>query len=615
MQADRRWLARREDSQNLGAQNNFLSRLKYKLESVTRPFARAIVPALKPFTTRWRQSLPFRVVTVNVLVATALILLIGGSTVTTISNDLAERSRNHALNDSARATIAAQQVINSAAASDRSTLSTLMLQVRSAIRDTSASSLIYVRRQPGQPPSTDAPLDFRTGPGVMEAVTKELSSSIATGNLPQIWQHVTLDKANDSFGNKIPAIIAATSLHFPGSAGTYDLFIAYDLDPTASAVKTISRALLGSGAAIVALIALLSWLMIAKVTRPIRDAAEVTRQIAAGVHSARMRQHGDKTLDVLSANFNEMADTLNMRITELNTLSTMQQHFVSDVSHELRTPLTTIRLASDVLVNNKHHQKLDPQRQRATKVLSDQVKRFESLLTDLLEISRYDAGRVQLSIEPTSLTSLTREVIESLQPLSNSLIEFRPRGAYASIDIDPRRIRRILTNLIGNAIEHGENKPIIVTTDSNNCAVAVTVRDYGTGMTEEQTQRVFDRFWRADSSRKRTLGGTGLGLAIAKEDASVHGGSIDVWALPGKGSSFRLTLPLDPAQERVVSPLPREPDDAPGAANSAAELTAGAPELPEPGAARKRASKKTAACMSTSKSGLPCNDPNSGEKR
>ncbi len=121
--------------------------------------------------------------------------------------------------------------------------------------------------------------------------------------------------------------------------------------------------------------------------------------------------------------------------------------------------------------------------------------------------------------------------------------------------MDARRIRRIVRNLLGNAIEHGEGKPITVTIDSNATAVAIAVRDHGIGMTRADADRVFDRFWRADPSRQRTTGGTGLGLAISLEDATLHAGWLNVWSAEGRGSCFRLTLPRSPRAPIESSPL------------------------------------------------------------
>jgi two-component system sensor histidine kinase MtrB len=193
------------------------------------------------------------------------------------------------------------------------------------------------------------------------------------------------------------------------------------------------------------------------------------------------------------------------------------------------------------------------------------VQRFELLLNDLLEISRYDAGSVQVEAEPTNLVHLAEDAIDSMRSLAESKgtdLRLVAPGGHLNADVDPRRIRRILHNLIGNAIEHGEGKPIVVSVDSNQSAVALSVRDYGLGMSQAEVAHVFDRFWRADPSRQRTIGGTGLGLSIAREDATAHGGWLQVWSSPGQGSCFRLTLPRTAGGTLSTSPLPLPPADA-----------------------------------------------------
>ena len=299
--------------------------------------------------------------------------------------------------------------------------------------------------------------------------------------------------------------------------------------------------------------------------RPRRAAAFASHRLAAGEIDARIPLQADKHFDELSNNFNHMADTLQARIEELDQLSTMQQRFVSDVSHELRTPLTTIRLAADMINDNKTS--LDPATERAAELLHAQVERFEVLLTDLLEISRYDAGSVQLEIEPTSLAHLAEDVIDSMQQLADqhgSNLRLVAPGGYSPVDMDARRVRRVVRNLIGNAIEHGEGEPVVVSVDSNQQAVAIGVRDFGLGIKAEHIEHVFDRFWRADPSRKRTIGGTGLGLSIALGDAKLHGGTLTVWSEPGNGSHFVLTLPrvVGGALDTLNSPIPVEGDDA-----------------------------------------------------
>src|SRR3990170_3116050 len=134
-------------------------------------------------------------------------------------------------------------------------------------------------------------------------------------------------------------------------------------------------------------------------------------------------------------------------------------------------------------------------------------------------------------------------------------------GGYFEAEVDARRIRRILRNLLGNAIEHGEGQPVVVTIDSNATAVAIAVRDFGIGMTTSDVEKVFERFWRAGPPPQRTIGGTGLGLAISLEDATLHDGWLEVWSEPGVGTCFRLTLPRERGVAIVSSPLNLPPTD------------------------------------------------------
>ena len=283
---------------------------------------------------------------------------------------------------------------------------------------------------------------------------------------------------------------------------------------------------------------------------------------------------GQDEFATLGLSFNAMADSIESQIKELAELSLVQQRFVSDVSHELRTPLTTIRLAADMI--NDRRDEFDPATARAAELLNAQVQRFETLLTDLLEISRYDAGSVQLELEPTSLAHLAEDVIASMGTLAEqhgSDVRLVAPGGYSPVDMDPRRVRRVVRNLLGNAIEHGEGRPIVITVDSNQVAVALSVRDYGLGMTAADAERVFDRFWRADPSRKRTIGGTGLGLSIALGDAKLHGGELAVWSEIGRGTNFVLTLPRKAGRSPDPSPLTADPGEDGPAAIDALGLT------------------------------------------
>jgi two-component system sensor histidine kinase MtrB len=397
-------------------------------------------------------------------------------------------------------------------------------------------------------------------------ITPELRESVREHPDEQFWQSVSLQTPE---GGTVPGIVVGSQLVLP-TAGRYEIYIAYSL---ADAEQTLGFVQQTAGIAAIALLLLIgavTWVVVRLVVTPIRVAAETSERLAAGELEVRIPEKGEDVIATLARSFNGMADSLQAQISKLADLSEVQQRFVSDVSHELRTPLTTIRLAGDVLYDQRAT--FPPATERTAELLHTQVERFELLLADLLEISRYDAGSVGLDLEATSLVHIAEETIETMSGLAEqngTEVRIVAPGGHLPAELDPRRIRRIVSNLLGNAIEHSEGKPIIVTVDSTSTAVALTVRDYGVGMKEHEAALVFDRFWRADPSRKRTIGGTGLGLPISLEDALLHGGTIDVWSAPRAGSAFRLTLPRVHGRPMGESPLPLPPEDA-GAARPAA---------------------------------------------
>ncbi|MFB9802390.1 ATP-binding protein, partial [Streptomonospora salina] len=250
------------------------------------------------------------------------------------------------------------------------------------------------------------------------------------------------------------------------------------------------------------------------------------------------------------------------KIRELEELSQVQRQFASDVSHELRTPLTTIRMAGDLLYEDRDE--LDPHMGRSVELLQSQLERFEELLADLLEISRHDAGAATLSMESVDMRDVVMKAVgdaEQIAEKSGIKVVMRLPAEPCTAEFDMRRITRILRNLVVNAVEHSEGKDVIVTAAGDRDAVAVGVRDFGVGLKEGEEHMCFDRFWRADPARARTTGGTGLGLSIAKEDARLHGGWLQAWGMPGKGSQFRLSLPRREGQELRGSPLPLAPPE------------------------------------------------------
>jgi two-component system sensor histidine kinase MtrB len=308
------------------------------------------------------------------------------------------------------------------------------------------------------------------------------------------------------------------------------------------------------------LLAAVVWLVSRQVVKPVRMAARTAERFAAGRLAERMLVKGDDEIARLGASFNDMAGALQRQIDQLEELSRAQRRFTADVSHELRTPLATIRMAADVLYESRAE--FPPATARSAELLAGQLERFERLLVDLLEISRYDARAAVLEPEPVDVTALVRKIVEDFEPAAAKantridLIVHDGAGECGRVvaDLDTRRVSRVLRNLISNAIDHAEGAPVEVTLGASSDTIGIRVRDHGVGLRPGDSERVFDRFWRADPSRSRATGGTGLGLSIALEDARLHGGELVAWGREGQGATFRLLLP-----RRVGTPVGTAP--------------------------------------------------------
>ena len=507
-------------------------------------------------TRLWRRSLRFRIVVITLGLTAAAVLVACVWMALVMQNELFVSRKEEALADARQATSAAQETLDDAAvqAGDSVQLQTLMNSVLAILVQQSSTDMIAAARIDRTAPQ--APQDFTIGGFDKDLITDGMRLAVRSSAEPQWWQSVALPTQD---GGTMPGILVGQQLVLP-DVGAYELYFAYDLGSAAATLGFIQVTLWVVGIGLVLLIGGIAWFVLRSVTTPISEAAQTSERLAAGQLTVRLPVHGEDELATLGRSFNAMADSIEQQIKELAELSLVQQRFVSDVSHELRTPLTTIRLAADMI--NDQRDEFDPATARAAELLNAQVQRFETLLTDLLEISRYDAGSVQLELEPTSLAHLAEDVIASMHQLAEQHgtdVRLVAPGGYTPVDMDPRRIRRIVRNLLGNAIEHGEQRPIVVTVDSNQQAVALGVRDFGLGMRPDEVEHVFDRFWRADPSRTRTIGGTGLGLSIALGDARLHGGELTVWSELGHGSHFVLTLPRSGGRLMTPSPIRLEP--------------------------------------------------------
>jgi len=371
------------------------------------------------------------------------------------------------------------------------------------------------------------------------SISEELRSKVQSDDEIH-WERTQLRYIN---GEVLEGVVVGERITIPG-VGNYEMYVLFGFDSQQRTVDLIGRSMWGTGILLITLIMMVASVVLRQVIKPVKQAAEIAEQLTSGDLMQRMDVKGQDEIARLGTAFNEMADTLEQQISRLENLSRVQQRFVSDVSHELRTPLTTIRMASDVIFSAR--ESFDPVIARSAELLLSQIERFENLLADLLEVSRFDAEVASLSLDKVDMNALVRRCADDLGLTtkdSETQFTFDFPDSTIIIDADPRRVERIMRNLLANAVDHSEGKPIELTLRANESAVSISVRDYGVGLTPQHIERVFDRFWRADPSRSRIRGGTGLGLSIAREDAELHGGGIKVWGEIGHGSNFVLTLP------------------------------------------------------------------------
>ena len=380
-------------------------------------------------------------------------------------------------------------------------------------------------------------------------IPKRLGDYVRDGNVA--YQFATVERPD---GSAYDALIVGTPTN--ADIPNLRLYLVMNMESEVSTVA-LMRGILASAAVIVVVLLMgISWLASQQIVAPVRSASRTAQRFASGHLRERMPVDGEDEMAVLAMSFNDMADTLSKQIANLEEYGSLQRQFTSDVSHELRTPLTTVRMAADMIAADQ--ESLDPAARRASELMTRELDRFEALLTDLLEISRHDAGVADLASTVMDVRAPIESAWAQTRHLAEELdvaVEFDIPAEPVSIEGDPRRIERIVRNLIANAIDHSEGNPVAVGLYQNEEAVAVTVTDCGVGLKPGQEELVFNRFWRADKSRKRHSGGTGLGLAIAREDAQLHRGTLDAAGVPGVGSQFRLVLPRHPGEGYAHAPV------------------------------------------------------------
>ena len=276
-----------------------------------------------------------------------------------------------------------------------------------------------------------------------------------------------------------------------------------------------------------------------QVLRPVRALNTAASQLGRGRLDVRLRAKGSDELAQLVTTFNHTAAELERTVSTLRAMEADARRFVADVSHELRTPLAAMNAVTDVL--DEDADQLPPDTAVAARLVSAETRRLTRLVQDLIEISRFDAGRAELRREELDVAAAIGESLAARgwEPGAELAADL-PSGITARLD--RRRLDIVVANLVGNALRHGA-PPVEVALREEHGDVVLTVTDHGPGIPADVLPKVFDRFTKADTARARSEG-SGLGLSIARENARLHGGDIAA-ANTGTGARFELRLPRE----------------------------------------------------------------------
>ena len=509
---------------------------------------------------RFRNSLVFKVIFSTVLLCLGVVWLTGSALYAQLSEGIKNVKIESSVAESRSSIFNAQYRIGLVDASDevslRSTIEDIVVKspnvVGTVINGREIALLSSKNLKKGE-------IDYQRTSNLvpLSAVPTLLRLRVQNSDEAQ-WTYTTIHYPD---GNAIPALAIGEKITIP-NAGPYEMYLLFSLSSQNATLDLISRALLITGLALLILIALITWIVVRQVVRPVREAARIAEKFTEGELHQRMQIHGNDEIARLGTSFNEMAFSLEKQITRLENLSRVQQRFVSDVSHELKTPLTTLRMASALIYSARAT--FNPSVARSAELLVAQLDRFEKLLEDLLEVSRFDAEVAVLESIEFDLSGLAERCISDLSLVADeksTSIRLSKPGDPVMVNADIRRVERILRNLLNNAIEYSDSKPVEVKIEATDTVVAIAVRDHGIGLDQLSAMRVFDRFWRADPSRARVRGGTGLGLSIALEDARLHNGELEAWGRPNVGAHFVLTLPRragDEIDARLIRLVPED---------------------------------------------------------
>ncbi len=382
--------------------------------------------------------------------------------------------------------------------------------------------------------------DLRSADGVVPGlITDSLRAAVRTGNR-MVTQRIIADGE--------PWLVMGTPLVItaPDGARTpsgIEVYAARDLSGVEREIDGMVRSAVVTAALALPLAVLLALLAAGSVLRPVRDLRDTARRLATGDLGARSNPRGADEMADLTATVNEMAESLQASMAALRRMQADARRFAADVSHELRTPLSTLTAVVEVLAMSADG--MEPEARESARLAIIETRRLVTLVEDLMEVSRFDAGTARLRVEDVDVTGAVRDCLRARS--WSDLVEVTAPGELLA-RLDRRRVDVIVANLVGNALRHGE-RPVRVVVSASGGQVLIEVTDSGPGVPDHVLPHVFDRFYKADAARTRTPG-SGLGLAIAVENARLHGGDVEAGnRVDARGARFVVRLPQE-AEDR-----------------------------------------------------------------
>ena len=374
--------------------------------------------------------------------------------------------------------------------------------------------------------------------GVLPTLPADLRQRVAEGELAFAWTTLA----------GVPRLVIGGQAANGGPA----VYFVHDVSGLEDALTQLRIALI-VGTVILILVALLVARVIARgVLAPVEAASRAAERIEHGDLSARVPVTSDDEFGTWAERFNRMAEALADTIGRLEAAEAQNRRFVADVAHELRTPLAALVAEASIL--REDLDALPVASRRAGELLVADVGRLRSLVDDLMEVSRFDARAEQIAVDTVDLGRLVRSVTAARLPEAVLVLPEEP----LVVDTDPRRLERILGNLLDNAREHAPGAAVEVSVEVGPEEIALVVADRGPGVPADRLQRIFERFYKADPSRHG--GSSGLGLAIAAEHAALLGGYLMAANRPDGGLRIELRLPVTGSLPRGDVPANGGPD-------------------------------------------------------